>query len=402
MGTAVHTRRIVDPGWGSKLTGSIGRTAFGILAAGDEWPGYAWENETNPNEGRTAGFLISRGKYTLGGDNFVGGIYSGRSFAGSSNHVVGSDAQFRFLENHQTTFSFLRSRSEEPGSAVRNGNSVHWTYQYGNRTFGAAAAFEHYDRDFEMASAFLQRTGVDNGWIWLSPNIYPNPDRLYWLRRISPEFVYSQTYDRVTKLRDIYYRFAANTFFTRQGMLHVEYNRSQEAWQNQIFKGDNFYVNGDIQMWRWLAYGGLIGWRDSIYYPGEPSFLGKVFYWNFGINLQPNDKYLHTFSVYHEDFNRASDGEPIYDLNIINTRATYQFNRYFFVRATLRYNSNDEELLTDFLASFTLIPGTVLHLGYGSIYVKRQWQNDQWVEGAGHLTELHRGIFFKASYLWRR
>lgn len=36
MFTAVHIRRIVDPNWGAKLTGTLGKTSLGILAAGDQ------------------------------------------------------------------------------------------------------------------------------------------------------------------------------------------------------------------------------------------------------------------------------------------------------------------------------------------------------------------------------
>ena len=38
MRTAVHTRRIVDPNWGSKLTGTVGKTTFGVLNAQDDHP----------------------------------------------------------------------------------------------------------------------------------------------------------------------------------------------------------------------------------------------------------------------------------------------------------------------------------------------------------------------------
>jgi hypothetical protein len=38
MRTAVHTRRIIDPIFGSKLTGTIGKTTFGVLNASDDKP----------------------------------------------------------------------------------------------------------------------------------------------------------------------------------------------------------------------------------------------------------------------------------------------------------------------------------------------------------------------------
>jgi multidrug efflux pump subunit AcrA (membrane-fusion protein) len=65
------------------------------------------------------------------------------------------------------------------------------------------------------------------------------------------------------------------------------------------------------------------------------------------------------------------------------------------------YDNLEDKLLTDFLASFTLIPGTVVHLGYGSLYLGNRWQDGAWVPGAGDLMKMREGLFFKASYLWR-
>jgi hypothetical protein len=56
-------------------------------------------------------------------------------------------------------------------------------------------------------------------------------------------------------------------------------------------------------------------------------------------------------------------------------------------------------MLTDFLASFTYIPGTVIQLGYGSLYDRVEWIDGEYSE-AGRFLEMKRGLFFKASYLW--
>lgn len=401
--TTLHTRRIVDPLWGSKITGTVGRAAVGLLAASDEGPGYYREGHLNPFEGESADFLVGRGKLSLGGDDYIGGLFSRRALSDSLNSVVGGDAQFRFGGNHQTSFSLMHSLTDGPNSDNRDGTSLNWAWNYGSRTFGAAAAYQHIGGDFLMDSAFLLRTGVDNGWIWLSPSFYPDPERHYWLRRISPEFVYSQLYDHRTKQRDHYYSLAANAFFSRQGNLRIEYALNREGWQGRSFWEDSYTVNGGVQMWRWLGFGGSLSWHESIYYPGSPSYLGYALTWSFGFNLQPSSKFNQSFEVFHEDFHRSSDDAFIYEVNIFNAMTTYQFNRYFFVRGIVQYNSFDELLLTDFLASFTFIPGTVLHLGYGSLYDRREWLKDQsqWSLGEGSLREIHRGLFFKASYLWR-
>ena len=88
-------------------------------------------------------------------------------------------------------------------------------------------------------------------------------------------------------------------------------------------------------------------------------------------------------------------------MNILYSKATYQFSKYFFLRALVQYNSYQKQMLTDFLASFTLIPGTVLHIGYGGIYEKRTWIDDQWIPLQGDLYNMKRSFFAKVSYLWR-
>ena len=42
----------------------------------------------------------------------------------------------------------------------------------------------------------------------------------------------------------------------------------------------------------------------------------------------------------------------------------------------------------------------VIQLGYGSIYDKVEWVEREYRE-ADRFLEMKRGLFFKASYLWR-
>lgn len=90
----------------------------------------------------------------------------------------------------------------------------------------------------------------------------------------------------------------------------------------------------------------------------------------------------------------------VYNYRLYTGRSTYQLNKYLFVRAIVEYNEYRERLLTDFLISFAYIPGTVLHLGYGSIFEEKdgsRYSNDPFER----FRESNRGIFFKASYNWR-
>ena len=76
----------------------------------------------------------------------------------------------------------------------------------------------------------------------------------------------------------------------------------------------------------------------------------------------------------------------------VNLRNTYQFNSRFFLRAIAQFDSSKRRILGDFLASYELVPGTVAHLGYGSVFesVDRQ-----------PYIPTTRALFFKVSYLAR-
>jgi hypothetical protein len=73
------------------------------------------------------------------------------------------------------------------------------------------------------------------------------------------------------------------------------------------------------------------------------------------------------------------------------------------VRLLEQFDSSSHRLLTDLLASYEFVPGTVFHAGYGSLYEKRIDEAGTLVPtnvGGNYLT-VNRGLFFKASYLHR-
>lgn len=87
---------------------------------------------------------------------------------------------------------------------------------------------------------------------------------------------------------------------------------------------------------------------------------------------------------------------------IARARVTYQMNKYLFFRGIVEYNKYRRRMLTDFLASFTYIPGTVAHAGYGSLYERMEWDNSRGsYVNSDRFMESQRGFFFKMSYLWR-
>ena len=100
----MHTRRIVDPIFGSKITGTVGKTTFGLLNAMDDKPESVISTGVNgedlPVPNRT--FTIGRATYALRRSDYVGGLFA---------HTYLDGRQTRWPPG---TFRFDRARSTLP------------------------------------------------------------------------------------------------------------------------------------------------------------------------------------------------------------------------------------------------------------------------------------------------
>jgi hypothetical protein len=180
---------------------------------------------------------------------------------------------------------------------------------------------------------------------------------------------------------------------------------SIKKWVGHTFKGSFLDTFGGIQLFNWLNLYAYFQVGDGIYYDPTAPLMGKGISFDFQATIQPNDKLTQFFQYYYQKLDRKSDGEKLYDVNILNSNTTYQVNRYLFLRAIFQYDSYLKTLLTDALISFELIPGTVLHLGYGSLREKLHWSeiDNQWFAYGPMLKyyTTRQSIFFKASYRFR-
>jgi hypothetical protein len=184
----------------------------------------------------------------------------------------------------------------------------------------------------------------------------------------------------------------------RSGRLAVQYHYSSEIFQDEKFRTSGVAASGSVQWTNQLRVQANVSRGGAVYYAASP-FQGRSTRAGLSIVLQPSERWNETLSLTYTNFDRDSDGRRLYDYGIARSRTTYQVNRYLLFRGVLEYNSYRRRLLTDLLGSFTYIPGTVVHVGYGSLYERLPG-----VEpgiGALQFRETQRGFFFKASYLWR-
>jgi hypothetical protein len=117
-----HSRRIVDPDAGIKLTGKTGRVSLGLLASIDAAKDYSIPTEIgglapgqlDPFADRNARVGIARIRFDILADGYVGASLTTRHFGNGRGTVASVDGRARFGKN--TIFRFLGAQSvtDEP------------------------------------------------------------------------------------------------------------------------------------------------------------------------------------------------------------------------------------------------------------------------------------------------
>jgi hypothetical protein len=406
MRTAVHTRRIIDPLFGAKLTGTVGKTTFGVLNALDDRPGDVGDRGDQFAE-RNKLFTIGRATYALRRSDYVGGIFTQTQHVGRSNFVAGGDLNLRPSAPQSITASFLASQTSDGLRGDIHGNEGHAAYNYETRRFQTSIQVEHYDQDFQMDTAFYNRTGFTDAYSYNEVNFYPGGGHTFWIQRVNPFVFLKAGKDRAQDGHEYFWNTGIRANFTRQGNINIETSRGEEAWRGQQFNAYNdIFVFAGMQAMRWLNVYGGTGAGPSIYYDEVAPYQGYQKSGFYGITFQPNQHLTENIEGNTVRFDRASNGERVYAVDVVNSRTTYQFDKHFLIRLLAQYDSSSHQVLTDLLASYELVPGTVFHAGYGSLFERGPQDGAPDDPSAPVRLEeryraMNRGLFFKVSYLHR-
>jgi hypothetical protein len=389
----VYTRTIVNPLAGVKLSGKTSRdgSLAAIISVDDLTDGRPVQY------GEHAVIPIVRYKQTLGDDSYVGGIYAGREWGKTYNRAGGLDGLVRVSPSSALEYHALGSLTRSTDSTnVNNGHAFSLLYRSSMRELEWGLEGNKVSQAFGIDDGYLTRTGLLalNGYV--TPRIYPSSKVV---DRIDLTVFGSVLRDDLSGLWETNTRHTITA--TILGSLTAS---AQYADATEIFAGSRFYDNGVR-----IACGGQFS--KEIYFTLSARYGNAVIYSSLpeqgrgtsltaNLDLTPWQHFDLTTTVTYANLFRVSDNALVYDYPIGRLRLTYQWNQYWFVRTIVEYNGYRKNLTDDFLLSFTYIPGTVMYLGYGSLYERTAWNQTTYVSSNSYL-ETYRGIFFKVSYLWR-
>jgi len=392
--SVVHTRTIVNPIAGVKVAGKLAPAdSVASIYAVDERPA----GEAGANEQRYAQVSVLRYKHALHGDSYLGGFYTGREQGGAFNRVFGADGSIRVTGASAVGFHAFGSstRIGEAGDTL-DGHAVLGEFAHDSRSISVYVGARDVSRHFDTWTGYLTRAGVFGATAAINPRLYP---KSAFFRRIEPSFVIDQVRDHASGLWEGWNQPGLLFVLPRNGRVSVSYHWSSEVYLDEEFDTSGVQLLTSAQLTRQLTVRGTLNRGRAIYYSLDP-FPGRQTSASATLIYQPTEQWLFDVRATYAGFTRASDDERIYDYAIYRAKTSFQVNKYLFFRGIAEYNTYRSQLTTDFLGSFTYIPGTVLHAGYGSFYEKARWVDDGLAPAAG-LLETRRGFFLKASYLWR-
>jgi Domain of unknown function (DUF5916)/Carbohydrate family 9 binding domain-like len=329
---AVHTRKIVDPIFGAKLTGTAGRVTFGTLTAIDQAPGRT-DEETDPLHGKEQLFQVARAQLGLKAGSYAGTLLTLTNLDGRTNLVGGADLNLKINQTQRlTAFALGASTTGEREVANRSGVGTQINYFYDSRRVSAGGQLEHYGTGFVMDTAFLNRVGFTSGWLYGDYSFFPDKDKHPWIRRITPFTFIQGGSDRVQKGDEYISVTGLRLRFTRQGFFRIDQSFGKEPWHGQRFDQTRTRLFGEVQLFPWLRpYGNLI-FGDATYYDDEAPFQGRSVSASAGATFQPNGRFTESVEYSRIGFDRKSTGERVYTIDIVNTRTTFQFTKEFSVR----------------------------------------------------------------------
>lgn len=396
--TFLHTRTIIDPQFGAKLTGKVGNTTVGILVANDEAPGKV-DDRTDPAYGQSAQAVVGRVRYDLYSQSHIGLIVTDREFLDASSRLGGIDGRFALGQNNRFEFQTMFTDHVDTAGLERRGSLYNVGFRKQGRNLRYQIESYGIDPGFADELGFVQRTDTRQTTGEVEYRWWPEAAVISWGPRLS----YTRNYDYAGVLQDEQVQFRLNGQFSRNITINGNFNRSMERFGGTDFWKTNFSLFGQVASSRRFSIGGGFQPGDQISYDfanPELSFLGRGITYRVFMNLRPISRLQSQVNVNGSSLTDPRTDRQIFDVKIVRAQTTYQFTPRFLLRNILEYNTLAKTFAGNLLLTYRVNAGTVFYLGYDDHYQQGD-HIDPLLFPYERWQRTNRAIFTKLQYLFR-
>ena len=391
--TLVHTRTIVDPRLGAKLTGKVGNATLGVVVADDEAPGQL-EDRSDPMYGTSAQSFIGRARYDLYAESYLGGIATAREFGENYNRIAGVDGRFRLSRTTRVSFLAIASDTRDDVDGALAGEVFEADFTSQGRNLGYGVSHSRIAPGFRTATGFVPRVDLQQTSANLSYRWWPETTILSW----GPSVTYLRLYDFAGVLQDEQIQGMASIQLRNNVNFFGTVSRTLERYEEIDFRKDGYGFFGVVSG-RVLSIVGGINWGDGVFYSTSP-FLGRSTTGNFLVRWNATSRLRTELTGVYSAFDNPLEGTEVFNVQIFRTRTTYQFTDRLLLRHIMEHNTLAVTLGNNVLLTYRINAGTVAHLGYDARYQQGR-QIDGLLFPTAQLLRRNRALFGKISYLFR-
>ncbi|HEV2150380.1 MAG TPA: DUF5916 domain-containing protein, partial [Longimicrobiaceae bacterium] len=385
----VHTRTIVDPSAGAKLTGKVGAFGVGYLGAVDESP-LAAPGAYVPR-GARALFNVARVQRDVGSGSSVGALLTSRETGETFNRVAGLDARVRFGGIYtwqlQGAGSWTRAWRPDPaghdsvgaegsriavGTQDQVGHLLATSVDRTGRRWGFRLQARDLPEEFRSGAGFIRRTGLtdlsavtrlssfggagallENRTVWISGNrIYRG--RSFWGGDAAEEgsgSVRTSLSLRGNHRIDASY---SNRFFVLDPAPYAVYSLPGadgatvrgDALVGPVRELDGMHgasLGASSSYFRRVSAGASVEWQQTpIFAEGTP---GRQWSMTGEVALRPTDALRVDASLRRTRITRERDGSLYSVAMLPRIKAEYQLSRAVSFRAVGQYAVEEVDVL---------------------------------------------------------
>ena len=391
----LHTRTIIDPRYGAKLTGKLAGLSVGVLVANDEAPGKV-ESATDPAFEQAAQFVVSRVRYDLFPGSYLGAILTDREFLDSYSRVGGFDGKFRLGRTDDLEFRLANSWTRGEDGVERTGATYDVALRHNGRSFDYGFNHDTVEPGFATATGFVLRTNTRRtrgnvGYRWWPENRV--------LNNLGPDLTYERNYNFDGDLDDEDIGLSSNVQFASNIRINAGVNRDMERYLGVDFRKWRRNVFAQVSTNRRVSIFAGMNWGDQIRYVVNP-FLGRGRGGSLFLNLVPFSRLRSRFSINYSRLDDPRDGSEVFNIKIFRSQTTYQFTGRLLVRNILEYDTLERTFDANLLLTYRVNAGTVFFVGYDDHYQQADRLNAP-LFATNALRQTNRAFFTKLSYLFR-
>jgi hypothetical protein len=414
------SRRIVDPEYGVRLTGKLGRWGIGVLAADDRAPGKTVPS-SDPLYGRRATDTVLSLQRDFLQDSHIRLFVTDRELSSSYNRLASLDARLHLKRDWFLTGQAVTTRTQPLGARLYSGNAYSAQLSRSDRKLQYSSTYTDRSPAFRADLGFIQRTDIRE---------FKNQLAYKWWREnktlvnFGPAITILGNWNRRGQTQDWEADLEWDMQFTRLTSFTFIRTEAFELYQGLGFRKNYNTYTFSSEWFKWLAAQGSYAHGSGVnYYPaaGYQPFPGD---WQNGyldLTLRPTprllleEKYLYSHLRTRPGWQFTPTPTAIYNNHIVRSKVNYQFSRELSIRAIVDYNGvlpnaslvaldRTKRLSYDLLLTYLLHPGTALYAGYTDIYENLRFDPSRppYLQLAGFPNmNTGRQAFVKLSYLFR-